>query len=244
MSYLCNDKLTSSLSTGTLTVITYTLIRTLHHLGITGQLGKSRAGLATARASARLLNTSGSHYELLILILAQNKTKPQLCCSFLSCNWWKSKYLIRPLCHKNEDAIREKDFHGSTSSHHTYYQTNILIIPLYNCLKLVLPFNAELSLPWYVKFTCCRACNKLRCTDCDFKISIFDDFKWNSTTDYLFLRNNMPDFSRLKTNLAPSPGGYTIILFYMDIITNEWVVSRMIHGFPHWVATLWVGLPF
>jgi len=51
-----------------------------------------------------------------------------------------------------------------------------------------------------------RACDRLRCTDCDFKVSIYKDFIWDSSTDYLFLRNNMPDFSRLRAKLIPRSG--------------------------------------
>lgn len=51
-----------------------------------------------------------------------------------------------------------------------------------------------------------RACDKLRCTSCDFKVCSFDNFEWHSDTDYLFLRNNVPDFHRLKSNLAPKNG--------------------------------------
>ncbi|KAF6022437.1 C8orf37 [Bugula neritina] len=51
-----------------------------------------------------------------------------------------------------------------------------------------------------------RACDSLRCTDCDFKVSTFKDVVWDSSTDYLFLRNNMPDFSRLKAKLLHKSG--------------------------------------
>lgn len=45
------------------------------------------------------------------------------------------------------------------------------------------------------------ACNNLRCTSCDFKVSIFRDFLWDPTTSYLFLRNNMPDFEKIRSKL-------------------------------------------
>ena len=46
-----------------------------------------------------------------------------------------------------------------------------------------------------------RACDRLRCTSCDFHITIFDDQSWREETDYLFLRNNHPDRNKLKRNL-------------------------------------------
>ncbi|KAK3085850.1 hypothetical protein FSP39_009639 [Pinctada imbricata] len=51
-----------------------------------------------------------------------------------------------------------------------------------------------------------KACDRLRCTSCDFKVYSFDNFQWDSNTDYLFLRNNVPDFHRLKSNLIPAKG--------------------------------------
>lgn len=54
-----------------------------------------------------------------------------------------------------------------------------------------------------------RACDQMRCTACDFKVSVFENLMWTKFTDYLFLRNNMPDFSRLKANLTHKPGSYS-----------------------------------
>ncbi|XP_052817557.1 cilia- and flagella-associated protein 418-like [Mya arenaria] len=51
-----------------------------------------------------------------------------------------------------------------------------------------------------------RSCNKLRCTSCDFLVASFDNFTWDRTTDYLFLRNNSPDFNRLKSKLVSKRG--------------------------------------
>ena len=51
-----------------------------------------------------------------------------------------------------------------------------------------------------------RACDNLRCTDCDFKVATFDNYSWDTTTDYLFLRNNAPDFYKLKAKLCPKKG--------------------------------------
>jgi Retinal Maintenance len=46
----------------------------------------------------------------------------------------------------------------------------------------------------------------LRCTGCDFAVSSFNDVQWSDDTDYLFLRNNMPDFHRVRTKLVPKKG--------------------------------------
>nr|XP_022342962.1 protein C8orf37 homolog [Crassostrea virginica] len=51
-----------------------------------------------------------------------------------------------------------------------------------------------------------RTCDKMRCTSCDFKVCSFDNFEWHKDTDYLFLRNNAPDYERLKSHLDPKNG--------------------------------------
>ena len=51
-----------------------------------------------------------------------------------------------------------------------------------------------------------RSCDRLICLDCDFNICIFPNFKWKEDTDYLFLRNNSPEFHRLKSQLRMSKG--------------------------------------
>jgi len=51
-----------------------------------------------------------------------------------------------------------------------------------------------------------RTCNNLRCTSCDFKVVQVDDYLWSKDTNYLFLRNNMPDMHRLSSNLIYEKG--------------------------------------
>lgn len=51
-----------------------------------------------------------------------------------------------------------------------------------------------------------RTCDNLHCIRCDFKVSSFDNFMWRNITDYIFLRNNMPDFNKLKVNLQTKSG--------------------------------------
>ncbi|XP_044280388.1 protein C8orf37 homolog [Varanus komodoensis] len=51
-----------------------------------------------------------------------------------------------------------------------------------------------------------RACNQLRCTSCDFRVSHYNDYQWDKSCDYLFFRNNMPEFSKLKTKMLVKKG--------------------------------------
>uniref|UniRef100_H2ZFB3 Cilia- and flagella-associated protein 418 n=1 Tax=Ciona savignyi TaxID=51511 RepID=H2ZFB3_CIOSA len=46
-----------------------------------------------------------------------------------------------------------------------------------------------------------RCCDQLRCTNCDFHVEQYNNYKWDNTVDYLFLRNNMPDFQKVASKL-------------------------------------------
>ncbi|XP_062935870.1 cilia- and flagella-associated protein 418 isoform X3 [Cynocephalus volans] len=51
-----------------------------------------------------------------------------------------------------------------------------------------------------------RACDHLRCIACDFLVVSYDDYMWDKSCDYLFFRNNMPEFHKLKTKLIKKKG--------------------------------------
>lgn len=51
-----------------------------------------------------------------------------------------------------------------------------------------------------------RVCDKLRCTSCDFNVVILNDYEWQEDCDYLFFRNNIPDFDKLKSKLTRKRG--------------------------------------
>ncbi|XP_068020396.1 cilia- and flagella-associated protein 418 isoform X2 [Melanerpes formicivorus] len=51
-----------------------------------------------------------------------------------------------------------------------------------------------------------RACDQLRCTACDFRVSLFDDYIWDQSCDYLFFRNNMPELSKLRAKMIKKKG--------------------------------------
>ncbi|XP_055287858.1 cilia- and flagella-associated protein 418 isoform X5 [Moschus berezovskii] len=51
-----------------------------------------------------------------------------------------------------------------------------------------------------------RACDHLRCIACDFWVESYDDYRWDKSCDYLFFRNNMPEFHKLKTKLVKKTG--------------------------------------
>ncbi|KAL4617145.1 hypothetical protein GN956_G22222 [Arapaima gigas] len=51
-----------------------------------------------------------------------------------------------------------------------------------------------------------RACDRLRCTSCDFRVATFDDCEWDPSCDYLFFRNNMPGGEKLQAKLRRRRG--------------------------------------
>ena len=57
-----------------------------------------------------------------------------------------------------------------------------------------------------VFFFVSRVCDKLRCTSCDFNVVILNDYEWHEDCDYLFFRNNIPDFDKLKSKLSRKRG--------------------------------------
>ncbi|XP_048364190.1 cilia- and flagella-associated protein 418 isoform X1 [Sphaerodactylus townsendi] len=51
-----------------------------------------------------------------------------------------------------------------------------------------------------------KTCDRLRCTACDFRVLHHDDYQWDTSCDYLFFRNNMPEFSKLRTKMVKKKG--------------------------------------
>ncbi|XP_010075606.1 PREDICTED: protein C8orf37 homolog, partial [Pterocles gutturalis] len=51
-----------------------------------------------------------------------------------------------------------------------------------------------------------RTCDRLRCTACDFHVSLFNDYIWDQSCDYLFFRNNMPELSKLRAKMIKKKG--------------------------------------
>mmetsp|Transcript_65608 Transcript_65608/g.116788 ORF Transcript_65608/g.116788 Transcript_65608/m.116788 type:complete len:262 (-) Transcript_65608:1016-1801(-) len=51
-----------------------------------------------------------------------------------------------------------------------------------------------------------KKCDNIRCTKCDFKVIWFDNYSWDPSVTYIFLRNNVPDFDKLKEMLVKDNG--------------------------------------
>ena len=50
-----------------------------------------------------------------------------------------------------------------------------------------------------------HSCDRLRCTKCDFRVTLIPGAAWRGDVDYLFLRNNVPDVTRLRPMLRDDP---------------------------------------
>lgn len=44
-------------------------------------------------------------------------------------------------------------------------------------------------------------CSNLRCTECDFIVVQFPGFEWQSSVNYMFFRENVPNATKLKTKM-------------------------------------------
>ncbi|XP_064010810.1 cilia- and flagella-associated protein 418 [Pogoniulus pusillus] len=51
-----------------------------------------------------------------------------------------------------------------------------------------------------------RTCDQLRCTACDFRVLLFNDYVWDQSCDYLFFRNNMPELGKLRAKMIKKKG--------------------------------------
>ena len=50
------------------------------------------------------------------------------------------------------------------------------------------------------------SCPNIRCMKCDCGVKSFEDYEWAGEIEYLFLRNNYPDFERLQPKLKSVKG--------------------------------------
>ena len=50
------------------------------------------------------------------------------------------------------------------------------------------------------------ACDRLRCSKCDFNVARFSDTAWSERCDYLFFRNFFPDVDKLRANMESKKG--------------------------------------
>ncbi|KAL5260969.1 hypothetical protein ACHWQZ_G006867 [Mnemiopsis leidyi] len=65
------------------------------------------------------------------------------------------------------------------------------------------------------------SCPNIRCMKCDCGVVCFNDFDWDGNIEYLFLRNNYPDFERLKSRLKPVKGVFAYACQCNSVSVNK-----------------------
>ncbi|CAI9574192.1 unnamed protein product [Staurois parvus] len=100
--------------------------------------------------------------------------------------------------HLHEDKAHRTKPSNQKPSKNTSQQHSKKCCPVY-LGGTVLPFGVGTN-------TSERACSQLRCTSCDFSVLSFDDYKWDSSCDYLFFRNSMPEHSKLQSKMIRKKG--------------------------------------
>ncbi|CAL8290035.1 unnamed protein product [Merluccius merluccius] len=104
------------------------------------------------------------------------------------------------------EELLDADYDGSPGAQNNSLRTNNPSICFLNhrCRPV---FLGGTSVPCGVgSLVSQRSCDQLRCTSCDFRVLMFEDQEWDTSCDYLFLRNNMPDVERLRGKLRRSRG--------------------------------------
>ena len=54
------------------------------------------------------------------------------------------------------------------------------------------------------------ACDRIRCSKCDFNVVRFTDTAWSERCDYLFFRNFFPDAEKLRANMESKRGTFHV----------------------------------
>eukprot|EP00043_Microstomoeca_roanoka_P025902 m.10244 g.10244 ORF g.10244 m.10244 type:complete len:272 (-) comp5954_c0_seq1:520-1335(-) len=79
--------------------------------------------------------------------------------------------------------------------------------PSANKCSVIILTDAHLDRGVCVSAAFACTCSTLRCTSCDHAVCCFDNLRWDDSADYLFFRNNTPDYGKLKVLLHRAKGG-------------------------------------
>jgi hypothetical protein len=84
-------------------------------------------------------------------------------------------------------------------------------------------------------------CDALLCSQCNFKVLFFPRMRWQSSADYLFFRNNMPNTEKLSTRLERSEqsGAYCCQCQCASVLASEGKRLLTIGSAqdPQWICT-------
>ena len=107
-------------------------------------------------------------------------------------------------------AVTQQRSQGKRRSQSIYWSNSCIMIypsiylpitiPL-RCVKVVIA-GASLERGRKVSSFTKLACNSLRCIKCNFRVHCFLNSSWDSTIDYMFLRNTVPNEAKLAKKLV------------------------------------------
>mmetsp|Transcript_14208 Transcript_14208/g.43062 ORF Transcript_14208/g.43062 Transcript_14208/m.43062 type:complete len:215 (+) Transcript_14208:100-744(+) len=71
----------------------------------------------------------------------------------------------------------------------------------------------------------------LRCTKCDFRVYVFDDRRWSASVDYMFLRNFMPDATKVIAKLTLEEGAQAYACQCAWCTVEQYADPKLTHWF-------------
>lgn len=82
------------------------------------------------------------------------------------------------------------------------------------------------------------ACNNLRCIQCNFKVHCFANSAWDSSVDYMFLRNTVPNEVKLAQRLQRSAEScaYCCQCSHTNESGERELTAQTSSGDPQWVC--------
>ena len=82
------------------------------------------------------------------------------------------------------------------------------------------------------------ACNTLRCLQCNFKVHCFSGCAWDSTVDYMFLRNTVPNETKLAARLVRDSDScaYCCQCSYASESGERELALQGARGDPQWIC--------
>jgi len=75
------------------------------------------------------------------------------------------------------------------------------------CVRVALA-GSKYSRGWKSSAFSKAVCNQLRCLSCNFRVVGFEGFGWDTSADYMFFRNNMPNETKLRQKLVQNADAF------------------------------------
>uniref|UniRef100_A0A8C3DD57 Cilia- and flagella-associated protein 418 n=1 Tax=Corvus moneduloides TaxID=1196302 RepID=A0A8C3DD57_CORMO len=112
--------------------------------------------------------------------------------------------IIDEIC--NDSSFTKTPLNLKSNSASLTPERNKVVVPAYRKRCCPVYLGGSLSPSGIGTNISKRTCDQLRCTACDFRVSLFNDYIWDQSCDYLFFRNNMPELSKLRAKMIKKKG--------------------------------------